>query len=132
MNAESTIKAWDAGSAAGTPLIATVAELPDQSHADLVRLAAMVCEADFASLAPLGCRPAWSTPQGALPVARHPDGDPFFAFAAGASAPFEVADASSDERFVRSLLTVDDKAMRSYAGLAMRGGDGALLGVLAV
>lgn len=61
-----------------------------------------------------------------------PRHDPFGAYAVREAGLFEVPDAALDPRFRASEWVTGAPAIRSYAGCALRGADGASLGTLAV
>ncbi len=76
------------------------------------------------------CGEAWCSAAAELPaMPRH---DPFGTYAAREAGLFEVADATLDPRFRGSEWVTGAPAIRSYAGCALRGADGASLGTLAV
>jgi PAS domain S-box-containing protein len=107
------------------------ARVPDPALSGLVRLAAGVCGAPFASITVIDCGEAWHSSAGCTAAAAPPH-DPFISHASQASDLFEVMDAGIDERFRDSQYVKGTLAVRFYAGCALRSPAGDLLGVLAV
>ena len=137
MSAESNIKTSGMVSQTDAPLIAappTVApaESAGPLCADLARLAAHVCQADFASLALHGGMAAWCTSTAILTAAAAPPRDPFLEYALQNADLFEVEDAARDERIGAGEFTINGVGIRFYAGCALRTEAGDTLGVLAV
>ncbi|HWG70566.1 MAG TPA: PAS domain S-box protein [Steroidobacteraceae bacterium] len=96
----------------------------------LARLAAHACGTPLAHITVADCGEAWCSAAEELPaLPRH---DPFGAYAAREAGLFEVPDATLDPRFRASDWVTGIPGVRSYAGCALRGADGASLGTLAV
>ena len=98
----------------------------------LVRLAANVCRAPFASVVLNGCGEAWWGLDDTLPLTAKPRHDPFFAYTSQASEVFEVPDTALDKRFRDTECVAGALAVRSYAGCTLRTAAGDVLGTLAV
>jgi PAS domain S-box-containing protein len=132
MSAESSIKASATISRTNIPPAAAPAEIFDPIYADLARLAAHVCQADFASIALNGTTAAWCSSTVRLAAAAAPQRDPFLEYALQSRELIEVADAAQDERLGADAFVIDGVGIRFYAGCALRIKDGSTVGVLAV
>src|SRR5450755_1277882 len=132
MSAESSIKASATISRTNIPPAAAPAEIFDPIYADLARLAAHVCQADFASIALNGTTAAWCSSTVRLAAAAAPQRDPFLEYALQSRELIEVADAAQDERVGADAFVIDGVGIRFYAGCALRIKDGSTVGVLAV
>ena len=132
MSAESIIKTWASVSLTDIPHAAAAADISDPIYADLARLAAHVCQADFASIALTGTTAAWCGSTAGLAAAAAPPRDPFLEYALESEELFEVADAARDERVGPQEFAINGVGIRFYAGCALRIKDGSTVGVLAV
>lgn len=132
MSAENKIKAWAVASPNEHFRAAGPALCPDPAYADLARIAAQVCGADFASLSLASETVSWCSPAAMLANAAAPPDDPYFADALQSSEPLEVEDLARDARVCGDGFYIDGIAIRSYAGCALRSAEGDPLGVLAV
>ncbi len=94
----------------------------------LAKLAANICETPFASLVLTGSGESW---YGLGARTTRPGRDPFFEHVVSASDVFEVRDAARDPRFAMTLVK-GAPAVRGFAGCALRGHQGEVLGALAV
>ena len=94
----------------------------------LAQLAAGICETPFASLVLPDCGESWhGLGSRTIPAGR----DPFFDHVICAPEIFEVRDAARDPRFATTLVK-GAPAVRGFAGCALRGNQGEVLGALAV
>jgi PAS domain S-box-containing protein len=132
MSAEISIKATAAASRADTALGVAPAEGADPVYADLGRLAAQVCGADFASIALCGGTPIWCSAAARLVNAAAPPCDPFLADTLQSGVPIEVVDVAYDPRVGPDGFFINGVLIRSYAGCALRTADGDTIGVLSV
>jgi PAS domain S-box-containing protein len=98
----------------------------------LARLAATACEAPFASIELNGYGETWCSSTGTLPRPVLPQRNPFCRCTCEAEGLFQVSDATADARFRDIEGVAGAPALRFYAGLALRTGDGDVLGTLAV
>ncbi|MEA3106710.1 MAG: hypothetical protein QOI88_1315 [Gammaproteobacteria bacterium] len=98
----------------------------------LARLAATACAAPFASIELIGYGETWCSPAGTLPEPVLPPRNPFCRSTAEALGLFQVPDTTADPRFHDIQGVIGAPGLRFYAGLALRSGDGDVLGTLAV
>jgi signal transduction histidine kinase len=105
----------------------------DAVFASIARLAAIVCQARFASIsiAESGVT-CWCTPGGALPSDQVPQRDPFLPYLAREQGVFAIPDLAHDLRLAQDEWVSGPLAIRSYAGIALRTANGKLRGTLAV
>jgi PAS domain S-box-containing protein len=133
MSAENSINAWAAPSrAAGARAVAPPPANADPIHADLARLAAQVCDAEFASIALADGTAAWCDSAARLAAVAAPRFDPFLEQSLQAGQLVEIADAALDERAGAAAFAINGVVIRFYAGCALRSAAGEPLGVLAV
>src|SRR5215470_5860127 len=101
--------------------------------ATLGRLAAMVCQAPFASIfmadAGVIC---WCTGSNVLSAERVPRHDPFLTYLACEPGRLTIADLTNDPRFAQEDCVTGPLNVRAYAGVALRAADGRVKGTLAV
>jgi len=103
----------------------------DPVFSGLARLAAIACGTNLAAIAVIGLGEVWCTPNGE-PQAIPSSIDPFSSHTSRAMDLFEVSDTAVDERFRASELVIGPRGIRAYAGCALRGAGGDLLGTLGV
>jgi PAS domain S-box-containing protein len=132
MSAENSSKACATASPVDTPLGIAPAANADPLYADLARLAAQACGAEFASIALCDGTAVWCSAAARLVNAAAAPCDPFLAEALQSGEPIEVVDAAHDQRVGADGFFIDGVLIRSYAGCALRTADGDTLGVLAV
>ena len=104
----------------------------ESEFSGLARLAATACEAPFAAIELNGYGETWCSSTGALPGPVLPPNNPFCRSACGAQGLFQVSDTTVDARFRDLEGVTGAPALRFYAGVALRSGDGEVLGTLAV
>jgi GAF domain-containing protein len=98
----------------------------------LARLAATACAAPFAAIELNGYGETWCSSTGALPGPILPPNNPFCRSTCEAKGVFHVSDATLDARFRDLEGVMGARALRFYAGVALRSGDGEVQGTLAV
>ena len=139
MSAESSIKAWAAGSQTASPIAVAPAGTPEPVHVgpatvapiytDLARLAAYVCKAAFASITLNGGATAWCSPTEGLAPAAAPLHDPYLEQALRSADLIEIPDA---RKHGGGEFSINGVGMRCYAGCALRTPAGDTLGAFAV
>ena len=106
--------------------------LIEQAMADLVGLAAVLCEAPFATLTIPGVHIAWSRLAGRIDAAAVPDHRAFDELAVRGADLFEVPNVALDERFKGQRAASAPPAVGCYAGAPLVAADGQSFGLLAV
>lgn len=106
--------------------------LIEQAMADLVGLAAVTCEAPFATLTIPGVHIAWSRLAGRIDAAAVPDHRACDELAVRGIGLFEVPNVALDERFKGRRTATASPAAAYYAGVPLVAADGQSLGLLAV
>lgn len=125
--APSTAEAPSSGAQAVRPR-----NLLPREFSGLAELAARICESPFASVVLSDWGESWHGLSTAAAQAALPGRDPFFEHVARAVDVFEVRDAARDQRFAGASVVKGAPAVRGFAGVALRGARGEMLGVLAV
>src|SRR5277367_506583 len=105
---------------------------PDTSLQDIAGLAALACDAPFASLTLGGVDVAWYGTGARLERDAWPAHNPFGVYAAQCADFFEVPDASRDQRFAGAALAPDGRPVCAYAGAPMCDSRGSVVGTIAV
>ena len=101
--------------------------------ASLGRLAAIACQAPFASIFMAdGGVICWCTGSDVVSAERVPKHDPFVTCLAYEPGVLAIAELIDDPRFAREECVRGPLAVRAYAGVALRSADGRLKGTLAV
>ena len=98
----------------------------------LAQLAANACGAPFASISLVASGVTWCSAHGSLPAADASALNPFADVTARAAELLEIGDTASDERVRGQPCVVLSKAIRFYAGTALRDASAELLGTLAI
>ena len=98
----------------------------------IAQLAATVCERPVASIILTSTGASWCSVSGRLAPDTAPRRDPFRAHTLAADGVFEIRDAREDARFGSPETVAGGRAVRSYAGVAIRAKNGEVLGTLAV
>ena len=98
----------------------------------IAQLAATVCERPVASIILTSSGASWCGASGKLAPDTAPRRDPFREHTLAADGIFEITDAREDARFGSPETVAGGRAVRSYAGVAIRARSGEVLGTLAV
>ncbi|MBA3470785.1 MAG: GAF domain-containing protein [Herpetosiphonaceae bacterium] len=105
---------------------------PDAALADLALLAAEVCHAPIVLIGQLDDQRLHLKARLGLDAAEMSRADPFCTATLAAGDLLVVPDPLADARFARHPLVLSQPEIRFYAGVPLRAGDGAALGILAI
>lgn len=130
MTTDSARRTGGAAPAASEPVSSR--DVLDAAFDGIAQLAATICERPVASVILTASGSSWCNAAGRLPPDAAPRRDPFRAHTLAADAIFEIPDAREDARFGSPETVAGGRTVRAYAGVAVRGTGGEVLGTLAV
>ena len=105
---------------------------PEETFEDLVRLAALVCDAPIAQINFIDGTRLWTKASVGVPRLEVPRRESLCALAIGRREPLIVEDIAADERLVNFAREVAGARLRFYAGIPIVTPDGHALGTLCV